>query len=123
MEVACGIMKNKYNKILLGLRPNDKPNPGYWEFPGGKKDKNESINECLKREWMEELELDIEILKEVDVIKSGNYICTFFEGRILNEDQIKINVHKEIGFFCKDEIKEMKLFEEDYSVINKILDD
>lgn len=123
MQVACGIMKNKNGQILLGLRPDDKPDPGYWEFPGGKKETNESIDECLKREWIEELELNIEILKEVVIINSGKYICTFFEGKILNEDKIKVNVHKEIGFFCKDEIRKMKLFEEDYSVIDKISDD
>ena len=98
-RVSCGIMKNRKGKILLGLRPKNRPNPGYREFPGGKCENKESNEECLKREWLEELELKVKILRIVDVIYSRNYVCTFFEGYILNEDQIKMNVHQEIGFF------------------------
>ena len=56
-RVSCGIMKNRKGKILLGLRPENRPNPGYWEFPGGKCENKESSEDCLKREWLEELEL------------------------------------------------------------------
>jgi len=58
-EVACGIMFNKENKILMGLRPSNKEDANFWEFPGGKRENNETIEECLKREWKEELNLDI----------------------------------------------------------------
>ena len=69
MEVACGIMYNKAGKILLGLRSEDGPNPGYWEFPGGQLEEGETIEECLKREWIEELDLNIEILNEITSFK------------------------------------------------------
>ena len=59
MKVACGIMYDNANKILMGLRSDKGANPNYWEFPGGKCEKNESLEECLKREWMEELNLKL----------------------------------------------------------------
>ena len=35
-QVACGIMLNKKNEILMGLRDSSGPYSGFWEFPGGK---------------------------------------------------------------------------------------
>ena len=53
-HVACGIMYNNRNKILLGKRHSNGPYPGIWEFPGGKLEEGESLEECLHREWKEE---------------------------------------------------------------------
>jgi len=42
-------------KILLTKRNSSGDLPGYWEFPGGKRENNETIFECLEREIKEEL--------------------------------------------------------------------
>ena len=120
MEVACGIMYNKAGKILLGLRSENGHNPGYWEFPGGQLDEGETIEECLKREWIEELDLNIEIVNEITSFKSGGYFCRFFVGWIINEEDIQKNVHSKIGYFTPDEIKKLKLFDEDYAIVDML---
>ena len=119
-EVACGVMFNKEGKFLMGLRPNDRPYPGYWEFPGGKKEKGETIEMCLKREWLEELNLKIEIQKEIYQQKYDNYFCRFFIGRILNEEEIKMNVHSDIKYLFMNDMKDLKMFENDINVLSYI---
>lgn len=52
--VAVGILKRE-DKILIAKRPSDKPYSGYWEFPGGKIENDESAGEALARELKEEL--------------------------------------------------------------------
>ena len=50
---AAVVIKNQ--KVLLTRRsPNDNL-AGYWEFPGGKVESNETPQQCLKRELEEEL--------------------------------------------------------------------
>lgn len=55
VEVAAGVIFSENGDILLGKRPEGKPYPGYWEFPGGKIEAGESATEALKRELKEEI--------------------------------------------------------------------
>lgn len=122
IEVTCGIMYNKDGKILMGKRKETNENyPGKWEFPGGQKEENESIHECLKREWMEELNLHIKIEKEIHQSNSdNNYYCRFFIGKILDEDNLQMNEHDEVLFLHKNDIYDLNIFEEDKIIIDKL---
>ena len=121
IEVACGIMYNKDNKILMGKRANNKLHKGYWEFPGGQLEKNENIEECLHREWMEELNVKIEIEKELySYFYDKNIFCRFFVGKILDEENIKLIDHEEILFLDKKDVYHLKLFEGDSIVLDKL---
>ncbi|QBE62924.1 NUDIX domain-containing protein [Pseudoduganella lutea] len=59
IDVAVGILMKPNGDVLLGQRPPGKPYAGYWEFPGGKVDPGETILEALKREFMEELGIEV----------------------------------------------------------------
>jgi 8-oxo-dGTP diphosphatase len=48
-------------KILVQQRPFQTKWGGLWEFPGGKRDKMETMRAALIREWDEELGLKIEV--------------------------------------------------------------
>ncbi len=58
IRVAVGILKRN-NTVLVAERPADKPYAGYWEFPGGKIELNETGEQALKRELHEELGIDV----------------------------------------------------------------
>lgn len=59
VNVAVGILMKHNGDVLLGQRPEGKPYAGYWEFPGGKVEQDENILDALKREFMEELGIQI----------------------------------------------------------------
>ena len=58
-EVAVGILIRPGGDMLLTSRPEGKPYAGYWEFPGGKLEAGETVEEALRRELMEELGVQI----------------------------------------------------------------
>ena len=59
IDVAVGILMKPNGDVLLAQRPAGKPYSGYWEFPGGKVEAEESIFNALKREFLEELGIGI----------------------------------------------------------------
>lgn len=60
IEVTAAILE-KEDKILIARRAAGKHLAGFWEFPGGKTEPNESPQSGLKRELKEELGIDIAI--------------------------------------------------------------
>lgn len=60
LQVAVGVIKNNAGKILISQRPKQVHQGGLWEFPGGKVESGESVQQALKRELFEELAIQIE---------------------------------------------------------------
>ena len=58
-EVAVGVLVAADGQFLLTSRPEGKVYAGYWEFPGGKVEAGESIEQALARELREELGIAI----------------------------------------------------------------
>jgi mutator protein MutT len=56
IDAAIGIVL-KDGKILVCQRKDDDTFGGYWEFPGGKQEDGESLEQCLARELREELNI------------------------------------------------------------------
>ena len=67
--VAAGILLDSEGRYLLGQRPAGKPYAGYWEVPGGKVEKGETVFQALKRELQEELGIDIQSSEELTVLE------------------------------------------------------
>jgi 8-oxo-dGTP diphosphatase len=59
VEVAVGILIRPDGRFLLTSRPPGKVYEGYWEFPGGKLEAGERVEEALRRELQEEIGLTI----------------------------------------------------------------
>ncbi|MEW6187507.1 MAG: A/G-specific adenine glycosylase [Thermodesulfobacteriota bacterium] len=62
-EVTAAVIRQR-GKILITRRPEKGLLGGLWEFPGGKKEKGESLEEGLRREIREELAIDINVGRE-----------------------------------------------------------
>ena len=81
---------------------------GLWEFPGGKVEEGESSKEALAREVREELEADIEIVREIcktthhydfAVVELTTFLCEIHDGRLKNKE------HEEIRWLSIDDLE------------------
>ncbi|MCI1192966.1 NUDIX domain-containing protein [Calidifontimicrobium sp. SYSU G02091] len=59
VDVAVGVLIDTDGRFLLTSRPAGKVYAGYWEFPGGKLEPGESVEQALRRELHEELGITI----------------------------------------------------------------
>ena len=59
IEVAVGVLFQPDGHFLLTSRPQGKVYADYWEFPGGKLEQGESVEQALRRELHEELGIHI----------------------------------------------------------------
>jgi len=57
--VVAAVIWAKNKKILITKRPDNKPQGGFWEFPGGKIERDETPTEGLFRELKEELAISV----------------------------------------------------------------
>ena len=58
-DVAVGVLLLPDDSFLLTSRPAGKVYTGYWEFPGGKLEAGETVEQALRRELHEELGITI----------------------------------------------------------------
>lgn len=58
-DVAVGVLLRSDGSFLLTSRPKGKVYEGYWEFPGGKLEAGETVEQALRRELHEELGITI----------------------------------------------------------------
>lgn len=88
-EIAVGLILNQKGELLIALRPDNGMLGGLWEFPGGKKEPNETLKETVARELKEELGIDVEVYNKMKVLKHAYshfkitmhaYWCTIQNG-------------------------------------------
>jgi 8-oxo-dGTP diphosphatase len=58
--VAAAALVDGDGRVLVQRRPAGKPMQGLWEFPGGKVERGEAIEDALIRELSEELGIEVE---------------------------------------------------------------
>jgi A/G-specific adenine glycosylase len=68
IEVGAAIVWHK-DKVLIIRRPEGKMLAGLWEFPGGKQEAKETIQETIIRELDEETALHIKLICELGVYR------------------------------------------------------
>ena len=59
VDVAVGVLIKPNGDFLLTSRPPGKVYEGYWEFPGGKLEAGETVEQALRRELVEEIGITI----------------------------------------------------------------
>ena len=66
-RVTAAILIND-EKIIIAKRKATDKLPNKWEFPGGKIEKNETAEQCLKREIKEEFDIVVSVVSVWDQV-------------------------------------------------------
>lgn len=76
-HVTAGLMQQD-GMVLITKRPAGSHLAGYWEFPGGKQEAGETLEECLVREMKEELGVNVRAGKRLLTVNHE------YENRIIS---------------------------------------
>lgn len=108
IQVVCGILIWN-DKVLIGKRKmNGKPQAGKWEFPGGKVEDGESQWEAIKREFKEELDIEVHPFHHFRPVSNGTIELVGFVLK-LESGKARLNEHDEVRFVDKAEFFKMEL--------------
>lgn len=64
-HIGVGVLKNSLNEYFIQQRPAEGLLANFWEFPGGKQEPNEPIEQTVVREWQEELGFHIKVVEHL----------------------------------------------------------
>src|ERR1044072_1530088 len=68
IEVSAGLVFRS-GRLLITQRPADAHLGGLWEFPGGKRECDESFESCLARELREELGIEVSVGELIETVE------------------------------------------------------
>lgn len=110
--VGTAIIVDEEGKILIGQRPEGKALAGLWEFPGGKQEEGETVEQCIIREIKEELDVKCcvgDFLMTVSKkYEHGDFKLMVYLTKIEDKENLKANVHQKLLWVTP---KEMDNFE------------
>jgi len=69
LEVGAAVIFNSRGEILIARRLEKGMLGGLWEFPGGKREADETLPECIRRELIEEMGIELEVGERLTVIR------------------------------------------------------
>jgi mutator protein MutT len=68
IDVAIAVVRRE-GLILICQRKSNDSFGDLWEFPGGKREPGETLEGCLAREMMEELAIEVKIVRKLTAIE------------------------------------------------------
>lgn len=99
-------------KVLMGLRePNDSSFPNCWCHPGGGVEFSEPVDVALKREFLEEVSLGVEVSKHYiglhEYFENGRHVVLVFREVHSDSSPIAGDGFVRLGWFSLDDIRAM----------------
>ncbi|MFH1800697.1 MAG: (deoxy)nucleoside triphosphate pyrophosphohydrolase [Candidatus Omnitrophota bacterium] len=122
-EVGCAII-HKNGKILIAQRHLQDSFGGYWEFPGGKREQDETIEACLAREVFEELGIRIQpeklLCNRVHGAPERRISLFFFFCRWVSGEPRAIDC-KDFKWVSREDIRRYTLLPGDLEILEDLL--
>lgn len=116
----------KQGKIFCAQRQHDKSLAEMWEFPGGKIEPNETPEEALQREILEEMQCEIEVGKRVEhtvyeydfgIVHLTTYYCRIISG------EPRLTEHIAAKWLQPIELRQLKWAPADIPAVDKIINE
>lgn len=123
LHVTCAIIERE-GLVLAAQRSASMSLPLKWEFPGGKIQPGEQATDCLQRELLEEMNIQVGILKSLPAsthsyqtftVTLYPFLCSIESGEIL------LHEHAAITWLPPEELATLDWAEADWPVIESYL--
>ena len=112
-------------KILIAQRKKTMKQGGLWEFPGGKIEPGESAPDCIRREFMEELGMPVQV---------GDYLCEMnytypdigefhfdtYWATCQNPSPQKLDAHEQVAWVQPSELEQYDFCPADKPLVQKL---
>ncbi|MEK4758160.1 (deoxy)nucleoside triphosphate pyrophosphohydrolase [Macrococcoides caseolyticum] len=121
---VVGAVIVKEGKILCAQRNEHTSLPLMWEFPGGKIEENETPEDALKRELMEEMKCEItvgdKVVTTVHEYDFATIELTTFYSEMVN-DRIILEEHIDMKWLAPKELGTIEWAPADVEAVEKIM--
>lgn len=121
--ISAGIISCN-GKILIAQRSRHKVPPLMWEFPGGKLEAGETLQQCLKREIKEELNLDIEVgdlyMTTCHQYEFGSFELNVYSAQSRTQEVGELNSHEAVRWIDISELDNFEFSAADLPIVEKL---
>lgn len=119
--VGTAIITDEKGRILIGQRPEGKALAGLWEFPGGKQEDGETVEQCIVREIKEELDVCCVVGNYVMSVSKtyphGEFKLMVYLAKIADAENLKALVHQDLRWVSAAELKNYEFPPADVDII------
>ena len=125
IKVTGGLIQS-CGKFLVARRGPNESSPGLWEFPGGKLEDGETLEDCIKRELTEELGIYSKIGKlyfQYEYHYNKISFDLYFFKVNSYEGSIHLSVHDELKWITVSDIDKSMFLPGDGPLIDKLAKD
>jgi 8-oxo-dGTP diphosphatase len=123
MSISTAGIAFRGNKVLVARRKPGSSLGGRWEFPGGKAEFLEEPREALRREYLEEFNIEIEVAQEIakaDFSHNNTHYNLLAFHIEFDDQQLEMREHDEVAWKTIEEIRKIDLAESDQKLLKQI---
>lgn len=119
--VVAAIIQDSNGNYLCAKRGDWKASPGKWEFPGGKPEADEPLEDAIVREIREELGVEISVQRQFDRSTTGEIELVCFVCDLVAEKPTHSTDHSELRWVPESELSKLDWAEPDLPALKRIL--